>query len=250
MSIYKKRTTGDQGQVLLEAALVLPLFLLATLGTLQVLLLAQARIRVEGAVDAAARSVESLHAGGSAALAEARVAAAIALLPAAPPLTGVLRARLTGRGSIDVLEHHGRQAVNALASVAGTIHRAGGALTRGVDRLPYALLHTHIRICRIGQSGFPAKDDALAVDVAYDAPIVMPLLGRLLADLDGRVARADAATQLAPIKRMLPGLGARLPAARLRTAFGDLPKRTLRARTGVLWQHRGTPGPWVPACAA
>lgn len=172
-----RRSPSLQGQVYLEAALVLPILLFVLMGVIQALYLAYVGLRVEAAAHAAARSAIALGDQDPQALLRIKTAAALVLVPVSPSMSGTLR---TASGPV-------KEVGDALSQILGTFSNIPGigTLVLGLDRFFYAYRYT--RVCREQvqvRTNDPAAPVLLGLRVEFLAPLLIPVVNHVLGTTD------------------------------------------------------------------
>jgi hypothetical protein len=206
----------NRGIVFLEAVLIVPLFILLSLGLIQTILIGYGKIRMEMALHMAGRTFTTT---GS--LESARRSAAIVLAPLTPPFIGLLKNVLSSAPL-------GGTLLSSLLSPLSFLNRSDllRALFSGMNRVEYPYRHLSISVCKI-------NDSVGRITLTYPMPLLLPIVSHLLKDRPEteyhQIVTGDRFYEGSPFE----------PFSGLYELTEDLyralPKRTLRAEGGVVF---------------
>jgi len=214
------------------------------MGIVQLLYLAYAGVRVEGAAWAVARSAIALGDTDPNPAVRLKTSAALMLVPVSPGLTSALA---RGGGIMNNVA----QALNSLKQALQGVPLLGN-LVAGVDRFFYAYRYT--RVCQESVE-YSAEDPyaplRLTLRVEFRAPLLLPIVGGFLGERDDELSgqekfkwqdewssRGDPSES--PLFKNLSELQPVAGALANLTSFSSIPKRTLRASYPV-FLYRSSP---------
>lgn len=234
-----------QGQIFLEAALVLPLMIFLFMGVIQVLYLGYAAVRVEAAAHAAARAAISLGDTDPDAYETIKNAALMRLIPVSPRLSGIL-----AHSSLNTLSGGYLSQLSQLFTQGESLP-LGGPLIQGIDRYFYAYRYT--RVCYEKGSWEEDEDEPvqgmMELVVEFRVPLFFPLVDRFLGEDDQGMTELERfaweqewgkpshpeGNRFLDMLPLLENLAQLLSASQILSIFSQYPKRTVRARYPVFF---------------